>query len=74
MPVKNRIRYWRLQMGIQDVNEFADIVGFSTWMVEMWEAQKTQPTLEALCQVRERLLPYYPEITLEDLIDYLSEK
>lgn len=60
-------------MDLQDINEFADIIGFSAWMVERWEGQKTQPTLEALCRVREKLMTYYPEITLEDLIDYNDE-
>jgi len=74
MPLRNRIKYWRLETGIQDLKDFADIIGFSTWAVERWEEQKIQPTLEALCRIKERLLPCYPEIALEDLIDYISEE
>lgn len=70
MPVKNRIKYWRLQLGIHDEQQFADIIGFSTWAIGRWESQRTQPTLEALCRIRERLLPYFPGINLQDLIDY----
>lgn len=74
MPLKNRIRHWRLETGIQDLKDFADIIGFSTWVVERWEEQKIQPTLEALCRIKERLLPCHPEITLEALIDYIPEQ
>ena len=74
MPIKNRIRHWRLQLGVWNVQEFADIIGFSTWAVERWEGQKVQPTLEAVCRIKERLLPYYPEITLDDLVDYIPEE
>lgn len=70
MPLHNKIRYWRLQTGIRDLKEFAVLIGFSVWIVERWEEQQMQPTLEALCQVKERLLTYHPGITLEDLIDY----
>jgi hypothetical protein len=72
MPLQNKIRYWRLQIGAWDLQEFADIVGFSAWLVEKWEQQEVQPTLEALCQVKERLLIYHPGITLDDLIDYMA--
>jgi len=74
MPLKNRIRYWRRQSGVQDYKQFTDITGFSAWIVEKWEEQKIQPTLEALCRIKEKLLPYCPGITLEDLIDYISEE
>lgn len=70
MPLHNKIRYWRLQTGIQDLGDFAEIIGFSFWIVERWEQQKIQPTLEALCRIKERLLPCHPEITLDDLVDY----
>ena len=72
MPLHNKIRYWRLQTGFQNLKDFAEIIGFSVWLVERWEQQKTQPTLEALCRIRERLLSYHPGITLDDLIDYIE--
>lgn len=74
MPLKNRIRYWRLETGIQDIMDFAEIIGFSPWILERWEEQKIQPTLEALCQIKERLLPCHPQLTLEDLVDYNKAK
>lgn len=72
MPLHNKIRYWRLQTGIWDLKEFAEIIGFSTWLVERWEQQEIQPTLEALCRIRERLLTYQPGITIDDLIDCME--
>jgi len=72
MPLHNKIMYWRLQTGNLDLKDFAEIIGFSAWLVERWEQQKTQPTLEALCRIRERMLIYHPGITLDDLIDYMA--
>jgi hypothetical protein len=74
MPLKNRVKYWRLQSGLLEYKQFTEITGFSAWIVEKWEEQKIQPTLEALCRVKEKLLPYCPQITLEDLIDYVPEE
>ncbi len=73
MPIKNRIRHWRQELGYEDCIQFAGIIGFSAWMVERWEEQRIQPTLEALCKVRERLLPHCHGLKLEDLIDYIPE-
>ena len=72
MQLHNKIRYWRLQTGIQDLKEFAEIIGFSAWIVERWEEQKIQPTLEALCRIKERLLIYHPGISLDDLVDFMA--
>ncbi len=74
MPIKNRVRYWRMQMGIHDLIKFAEIVNCSTWLLERWEEQKTQPTLESLCKLRERLKPFLPGLTLDDLVDYFPEE
>lgn len=74
MPVKNRIRHWRLQLEAMEQQEFADIIGFSTWILEKWEQQQIQPTLEALCRIKDTLLPLYPDLMLDDLIDYKREE
>lgn len=74
MPVKNRLRHWRLQLEVMEQQEFADIIGFSAWILEKWEQQQIQPTLEALCRIKDRLLPLYPDLMLEDLIDYNREE
>lgn len=74
MPIKNRVRYWRHKMGIEDLAAFALVIDHAPWLLERWEEQKIQPSLEALCRIKIRLKKHFPDITLDELIDYYSEE
>lgn len=70
MAIRNRIRYWRHKLNIQEQLEFAQVVDVNPFFVERWEQQKIQPSLETFCKIRDRLKRLAPEITLDDLIEY----
>ncbi|MGQ9558147.1 MAG: hypothetical protein ACUVTU_09360 [Desulfurispora sp.] len=70
MTIKNRLRYWRVHLGIEDIHNFAELIDMNPWFVQQWEEQRFQPSLEAFCRIRERLRKLLPQITLDDLLDY----
>jgi DNA-binding transcriptional regulator YiaG len=68
--IRNRLKFWREQLGIKRQYEFACMLMINQHHLNRWEQQKSQPSLETLCKLREKLKRYFPDITLDDLIEY----
>lgn len=67
--MKNNLNHWRHKLECNTVKDFANIIGFNYTLVSRWLNHRTEPDIDSLIKIRDILRQYYPDVTLDDLIE-----
>lgn len=68
--VENRLNEIRHKLMIDTQKDFAVILKVTRSQISLWESQQQQPSPKTLIRLWKRLLPYLPDLNLQDLIKH----
>lgn len=67
--MKNRLKHWRHKYEMER-KEFAEFLEVNYFHYIKWENQKLQPSVESLQMLRNKLREKFPQLTIDDLLEW----